>query len=76
MYTCDVNNDNCYKLKTVPKIDSVSMNEGYITGGQTLTIKGHGLYSEEGDITVEVDGHVCKVKSYTNKEITCETSES
>ena len=34
---------NCYKAKTVPKIDSVDSSSGYISGGQTLKIKGFGF---------------------------------
>jgi len=42
---CSFDGKTCYKAKTVPVINSISSNEGYTTGGQSLTIKGHGFDS-------------------------------
>lgn len=40
---CDYHNDTCYYAKTVPVIFSVDQSTGYYTGGQNLTLKGHGF---------------------------------
>ena len=31
--TCDINNENCYKAKTIPAIFDMSAREGFTTGG-------------------------------------------
>jgi hypothetical protein len=40
---CDYNNNTCYYAKTVPVMLSVDQSTGYYTGGQNLTVYGHGF---------------------------------
>lgn len=71
---CNFANDDCWYVKTHPKIDSVSAVDGYITGGQALTISGWGLKGQTlDDVVVTVDGVPCQVTSSTMEEITCVT---
>jgi len=71
---CNFAGDDCWYVKTHPKIDSISAVDGYLTGGQTLTIGGWGLKAEKlEDVEVTVDGVACKVTSSTLESITCVT---
>lgn len=73
---CNFAGDDCWYIKTHPKIDNVSAASGYITGGQELTITGWGLKGESlADVEVLVDGAPCSVTSSTLEEIKCVTSE-
>ena len=38
MLRCSYDNSQCYKAKAVAKIDSISANTGYQSGGQVLTV--------------------------------------
>ena len=72
---CNFAGDDCYYVKTHPKIDSISATDGYITGGQVITLTGWGLKGETiANVTVTVDGVACKVLTSTLEQITCETS--
>lgn len=68
---CNFVGDDCFIVRTHPKIDSLSHNSGYTGGGQILTVMGHGLNGT--DITVVVDGVTCLVQFASNDKITCET---
>jgi hypothetical protein len=57
--TCSFDNSTCYQAKTVPVIFSQDHNSGFTTGGQVITVKGHGFTG--GNITAEVDGVPCEV---------------
>ena len=71
---CNFAGDDCWYVKTHPKIDSVSATDGYTTGGQTLTINGWGLKGATlANVTVTVDGVDCKVTTTTLEKITCQT---
>lgn len=71
---CNFAGDDCWYVKTHPKIDSISSTTGYTTGGQTLTINGWGLKGTTlADVEVTVDGVACKVMSSTLEKITCKT---
>jgi len=59
---CNFDQSYCYFVKTLPKIDSISANSGYQSGGQTITVKGYGFLSP--DISATADGIPCDVKSY------------
>ena len=66
--------DDCWYVKTHPKIESISAETGFTTGGQTLKIKGWGLKGNStADVEVIVDGVACKVLTTTLDEITCQT---
>lgn len=67
---CSYDNNTCYKVKTVPVIFNLSSNAGYTSGGQNLTIHGHGF--ESGNITVTVDGVNCAVTQYQEESVSCE----
>ena len=65
-YHCNFAGDDCWYVKTHPKIDSISQADGYITGGQTLTITGWGLKGTTlADVSVTVDGVSCTVLTST-----------
>jgi len=68
---CSYDNTQCYKVKTVAKIDSISASQGYTSGGQTVTITGHGF--NDPNIDIQIDGVACAVKSYNQDTVTCET---
>jgi hypothetical protein len=68
---CNFAGDDCWYIRTHPKIESISATEGYSTGGQTLVISGKALSGTS--TTVTVDDIDCVVKSQTTLEITCET---
>ena len=72
---CNFAGDDCWYVKTHPKIDTVSATDGYITGGQTITIDGWGLKGATGmvDIDINVDGVPCAVTSHSLEQITCVT---
>ena len=71
---CNFAGDDCWYVKTHPKIDSISAATGYKTGGQALTISGWGLKGDSlDDVEVIVDGVPCTVTSSTLEEITCVT---
>ena len=59
MIRCNYQNTTCYKAKAVARIDSIDASSGSTTGGQTLTVTGHGFSSK--NITTLVDGVPCKV---------------
>jgi hypothetical protein len=62
MTTCSYDNETCYQMMTVAKVDSINMPEGYTTGGQNLSIEGYGF--THGNISITVDGVECVVTSY------------
>jgi hypothetical protein len=43
MNNCDYAGTKCYVAKTIPVIHSIDQDEGYVTGGQVLTVKGFGF---------------------------------
>ena len=59
---CNYAGDECWYVKVLPKIESISATSGYKTGGQTLTITGKGLQGTSAT-TIEVDGTACEVTS-------------
>ena len=71
---CNWAGDECWTVRTHPKITSISAADGYTTGGQTLTINGWGLKGNKlSDIEVKVDGVACEVQSMEKEKITCMT---
>jgi len=71
---CNFVGDDCWRVKTHPKINALSQSSGFTTGGQTLTISGYGLNGT--DVNVLVDGVACDVKEAVSGQITCVTGES
>jgi hypothetical protein len=69
--TCNFAGDDCWKVRVHPKIDSISHNTGYTTGGQLLKIQGYGLNGT--DVSVLVDGVECDVKETSLNSISCVT---
>jgi len=67
---CSYDNSTCYRVKAVPVIFNISSNTGYTSGGQNLTIHGHGF--KGGNITVTVDGVNCNVTQYQEESVSCE----
>jgi hypothetical protein len=58
-------------MRTVAKIDSINMGEGYTTGGQNISIEGYGF--THGNVSIKVDGVDCAVTSYSKYAVNCET---
>lgn len=71
---CSYDNQTCYEVKTVPVIFGVSSNSGFTSGGQNLTITGHGFNSK--NIVATVDGVNCLVTSYSNDAFSCEVDQA
>lgn len=67
---CSYDNSTCYMAKNVPVIFSTSAAGGYHSGGQNLTISGHGF--SNGNISVSVDGVDCKVTQRQDKSVSCD----
>lgn len=71
---CNFAGDDCWYVKTHPKIDTISSSSGYLTGGQELTITGWGLKGTTlDDVEVLVDGVACAVTASSLEEIKCTT---
>jgi hypothetical protein len=68
---CNFDGDDCWTVRTHPKIESVSAPSGYTTGGQEFTISGHGLNGT--DVSVLVDGVACEVTEALSGAIQCVT---
>jgi hypothetical protein len=75
MKKCNYNMTKCYEVRTVPVIKSVSHNQGYLKGGQILTIEGFGFENKKS-LTIDVAGQPCKPIDITMKKITCITKNS
>lgn len=71
MNHCNFAGDECWQMRTHPKIESVSAATGYTNGGQDLTISGHGFNGT--DVTITVDGVECALKSQTADSLKCVT---
>jgi hypothetical protein len=60
----------CYHAMNVPSISNISQHTGYTSGGQNLTIHGHGF--NDPNITVTVAGRECTVTQYQDTSVSCE----
>jgi hypothetical protein len=69
MNTCGYDGVTCYEAKTVPAIYSIDQKEGYVTGGQVITVKGFGFGS--GTIKPTIDGVACTVLTQSADTFTC-----
>jgi hypothetical protein len=71
---CNFAGDDCWYVKTHPKIDTISATTGFKTGGQELTLTGWGFKGTTlADTQVTVDGVACKVISATMEQVKCVT---
>lgn len=68
---CNFKGDDCWSVRTHPKIEGISAGSGYTTGGQELIISGHGLNGT--NVNVLVDGVDCEVKEALRGSIRCVT---
>jgi len=71
---CNFAGDDCWTVRTHPKIESVSASSGFTTGGQLFTVSGHGLNGT--DISVLIDGVACEVTQNASGSINCVTGAS
>jgi hypothetical protein len=53
MIRCSYDNSTCYKAKAVARIDSIDAQDGYTTGGQLLTVRGHGFGGDIFDVKID-----------------------
>ena len=67
---CSYDMKKCYMAMAVPSISGISANQGYTSGGQNLTIHGHGFAGP--NVTVKVAGYDCKVLQAQDSSISCE----
>lgn len=68
---CNFANDDCWVVRVHPRIDTVSFNQGYTTGGQHITIKGSAFNGT--NINVMVGGVECRVTDSDLDYIKCVT---
>jgi acylphosphatase len=68
---CNFAGDDCWTVRVHPRIKSVSYNEGYTTGGQTIRIDGMALNGT--NIEVLADGEECRVTDSGLDYIKCVT---
>jgi hypothetical protein len=69
MNNCQFDGTTCYQAKTVPAIYSIDQKEGYVTGGQVITVKGFGF--GKGTIKPTIEGVECEVLTQTSDTFTC-----
>ena len=68
---CNFQGTDCYDVRIMPSITSISATGGYTTGGQELIITGTSLNGTA--IVAEVDGEPCTVTSSSTTEVKCST---
>ena len=66
---------NTYTVRTIPKIDEISINSLYMNGGLIITIYGEGFGLNPTDNTVTVDDVACSVCMATDTMIKCSLNE-
>lgn len=59
MQYCNYDASDCYHAKTVPAIYTIDQKDGYLTGGQVITVNGFGF--GYGTIKASIDGVSCEV---------------
>jgi hypothetical protein len=74
MNTCDYAGTTCYQAKTVPAIYSIDQKQGYVTGGQVITVKGFGF--GKGTIKPTIEGVECKILTQSANEFTCRAGQA
>lgn len=67
---CSYDMSKCYHAMNVPSISNISSHSGYTSGGQNLTVYGHGF--NDPNITVLVAGRECTVTQYQESSVSCE----
>ena len=74
---CNFAGDDCWIVRTHPKIDAISAPDGYVTGGQLIEIEGWGLKGQSiDDVEVTIDGVPCVVQTHSMQLITCISGEA
>jgi hypothetical protein len=71
MHHCTFDETDCYKIRSVPVIYTVSSNQGSGSGGQELTLTGYGF--DVGELAVTIDGFECQVTASAIDSLTCLT---
>ena len=66
---CSYDGKECYEARTLPVVFDLSQRQGYLTGGQNLTLHGHGF--NFGKVSVSVDGVDCAVTSKEQWAVSC-----
>jgi hypothetical protein len=69
MQYCNYDASDCYHSKTVPAIYTIDQKDGYLTGGQVITVNGFGF--GYGTIRATIDGVSCEVLTQTTTSFTC-----
>ena len=65
--------DSSYNVRVHPKIDSISVNEGF-ANGQLLTISGHGFGDSGDGLSIRIQDVDCAPISVTMHSIVCEVA--
>lgn len=71
MTTCTFDQKNCYEVKSIPVIHSISAASGFTTGKQNLMIKGFGL--DNATLSIEAAGEVCTPTFISKEQVNCTT---
>ena len=67
--SCDYEARDCYMARVHPVIKNMSSTGGWNTGGQLITVKGHGFAS--GKVRAYVDEVECRVTRLQDDEFEC-----
>ncbi|GMH45336.1 hypothetical protein BSKO_13293 [Bryopsis sp. KO-2023] len=57
-----------YMVQIVPRITSISHNNGSMAGGLEITIRGEGFVEDSARVQVDIDGTSCPIKSIGAKD--------
>lgn len=69
MTTCTFDEKECYTVKVVPVIHSISNSTGYTTGGQNMVIEGFGF--DNATLDLDIAGVKCIPSFVTKTKIIC-----
>lgn len=70
-YAYSYDGTSTYTVRTIPKVDSVSLNSFYSAGGQVVTVTGEGFGITPADNTVMIDDVECVVYEATDTQLKC-----
>jgi hypothetical protein len=68
--TCSYDGSDCYQAKVVPVVYTISDHDGWTSGGQNITVHGHGFSS--GELKAYLDDIECVITSKTDSQFSCD----
>lgn len=66
---CSYDMSDCYTVRALPMIQTLSSHSGYLTGMQEITVTGYGF--DSANIVAKVGDTACVVTSYSMEQFTC-----